>query len=51
LLLGAGAELFGLRWPTLLAVALSLLVVAWGLARLNRIAAVLEGPPPDHDNR
>lgn len=51
LLLGAGAELFGLRWPTLLAVLLSLLVVAWGLARLDRIAAVLEGPPPDHTNR
>jgi MFS family permease len=51
LLLGALGEVFGLRWPTLVAVALSLLVVAWGWARLDRIAAVLEGPPPDHANR
>ncbi len=51
LLLGASGELFGLRWPTLLAVLLSLLVVAWGWARLDRIAAVLEGPKPDHANR
>ena len=51
LMLGAGAELFGLRWPTLGAVVLSLAVVAWGMARLDRIAAALEGPEPDHANR
>ena len=50
LLLGALGEWFGLRWPTLVAVAASLLVVAWSWARLDRIAAVLEGPP-DHANR
>ncbi len=50
LLLGAMGEMFGLRWPTLVAVAASLLVVAWGWMRLDRIAEVLEGPP-DHQNR
>lgn len=52
LILGAAGEVFGLRWPVLVAVALSLLAVAWGLTRLPRIAAALEGPPPDsHANR
>jgi MFS family permease len=51
LLLGAAGEHFGLRWPTLVAVALSLGVVAWGLARLNRMAETLEGGSPDHSNR
>jgi MFS family permease len=51
LLLGAAGEIWGLALPTLLAVLLSLLVVAWGLARLPRMAEVLEGPPPDHANR
>jgi MFS family permease len=51
LILGAAGEVWGLALPTLVAVALSLLVVAWGLARLTAIAAVLEGPPPDHTNR
>ncbi|MBR0653125.1 MFS transporter [Roseomonas terrae] len=51
LILGGLGELFGLRWPTLVAVLLSLLVVAWGLSRLGRIAGALEGPPPDHHNR
>lgn len=48
LLLGVAGEAFGLRWPTLLAVLMSLLVVAWGMARLPRIAEALEGPEPDH---
>ncbi|MBR0678997.1 MFS transporter [Roseomonas eburnea] len=43
LLLGAAGEIFGLRWPTLVAVALSLLAVGWGLARLPRMAPELEG--------
>ncbi|WP_137123725.1 MFS transporter [Roseomonas sp. HF4] len=53
LLLGAAGEVFGLRWPTLVAVALSLLAVAWGLSRMNRMAEALEGsgPPPDAANR
>lgn len=51
LLLGASGELFGLRWPTLVAVALSLLVFAWGMARLDRIAAALEGPGTDASGR
>lgn len=52
LILGAAGEVFGLRWPVLVAVALSLLAVAWGLARLPRIAAALEGPPQEgHTNR
>lgn len=52
LILGAAGEVFGLRWPVLVAVALSLLAVAWGLARLPRIAAALEGPPQEgHANR
>lgn len=45
LILGGLGEIFGLRWPTLVAVALSLLAVAWGLARLNRMAPALEGSP------
>lgn len=52
LILGAAGEVFGLRWPVLVAVALSLLAVAWGLARLPRMAEALEGPPQDgHANR
>lgn len=51
LILGAAGEVFGLRWPTLVAVVLSLLAVAWGMARLSKMAAALEGPPPDHTNR
>jgi MFS family permease len=51
LILGAAGEVWGLALPTLTAVALSLLVVAWGLTRMGRIAAALEGPPPDHANR
>lgn len=49
LILGASGEVFGLVWPTLVAVALSLLVVAWGMARLPRIAAALEGPGASTD--
>lgn len=49
LILGGAGELFGLRWPTLVAVLLSLLVVAWGLANLRRTAEALEGPPPEPD--
>ena len=47
LLLGGAGEVFGLRWPTLIAVGLSLLVVAWGLAILPRMRTALEGPQPD----
>lgn len=42
LCLGASGEIFGLRGPTLLAAALSLLVFAWGMMRLPRMAAALE---------
>lgn len=51
LILGAAGEVFGLRWPTLVAVALSVLAVAWGMARLSRMAEALEGPPPETSNR
>ena len=51
LLLGGAGEVFGLRWPTLIAVGLSLLVVAWGLAILPRMRAALEGPQPDIAHR
>jgi MFS family permease len=43
LVLGAAGEIFGLRLPTFVAMLLSLLVVAWGLRRLPRMAAALEG--------
>jgi predicted MFS family arabinose efflux permease len=42
LCLGAAGEVFGLRGPTLIAAALSALVVAWGMMRLPRMAAALE---------
>jgi MFS family permease len=45
LLLGAAGEIWGLSLPTLVAVALSLLVVAWGLWRLPRMRDALERPP------
>ena len=44
LALGTSGDLFGLRWPTLFAMALALLVAAWGVRRLPRMAAELEGP-------
>jgi len=47
LALGAAGELFGLRLPTLVAVALSVLVFAWGLSRLKRMTRVLEGGTED----
>jgi predicted MFS family arabinose efflux permease len=43
LLLGGLGELFGLRLPTLAAAALFLGVFAWGLTKLKRIEAALEG--------
>jgi MFS family permease len=43
LVLGAAGEIFGLRLPTFVAMLLSLLVVVWGLRRLPRMAAALEG--------
>jgi len=43
LMLGASGEVLGLRLPSLAAVALSAIVLAWGLRRLPRIASVLEG--------
>jgi MFS family permease len=44
LILGAAGEVWGLRWPVLVAVAVSVAVVAWGLARMSRMAEVLEAP-------
>jgi predicted MFS family arabinose efflux permease len=46
LILGAAGEAFGLRLPVMVMVGLALLVFAWGLSRLKRIEAALEGPPP-----
>jgi predicted MFS family arabinose efflux permease len=51
LILGASAEALGLRLPTLIFVALSLLVFAWGLSRFRGIEAALEGPPDEMENR
>lgn len=48
LALGGFGETFGLRWPVLIAVALSLGVFAWGLSRLPRMATVLEAPRTPH---
>ncbi|NKC31577.1 MFS transporter [Roseomonas sp. BU-1] len=45
LALGALGEVFGLRWPTLVAVLLFLGVFAWGVARLRRMQQELEGTP------
>jgi len=45
LILGAAGEAFGLALPALAAVLLSLLAVAWGLARLPRMRGALESPP------
>jgi predicted MFS family arabinose efflux permease len=44
LMLGAAGEIWGLALPTLVAVLLCLLVVAWGMWRLPRMRAALEGP-------
>ncbi|MBX9702051.1 MAG: MFS transporter [Acetobacteraceae bacterium] len=46
LVLGAAGEVFGLRWPVFVAMLLTLLVFAWGLSRLPRMAAVLEVAQP-----
>lgn len=43
LVLGGAGEVFGLRLPVLAAMLLALGVFAWGLTRLPRMAAVLEG--------
>jgi len=43
LALGAAGEVLGLRLPTLAAMALALLVFAWSMTRLPRMASVLEG--------
>jgi hypothetical protein len=43
LALGAAGELLGLRVPTLVAMALALALAAWGVRRLQRMAAALEG--------
>jgi len=45
LALGAAGEAFGLRIPTLVAVAVFLGVLAWGVARLGRMEQVLEATP------
>jgi MFS family permease len=47
LALGAAGEMFGLRWPTLVAVLLFLGVFAWGMTRLRRMQDELEGDPRD----
>jgi predicted MFS family arabinose efflux permease len=47
LALGAAGEAFGLRVPTLIAIALFLGVFAWGMARLGRMERALEGTPAD----
>jgi MFS family permease len=44
LLLGAAGEAFGLRVPTVVAIALFLGVFAWGLTRLRRMEIALEAP-------
>jgi predicted MFS family arabinose efflux permease len=49
LILGAAGEEFGLRLPVMVAVALALLVFAWGLTRLRRIETVLEAPEHAED--
>ncbi|MGK7869376.1 MFS transporter [Falsiroseomonas sp. E2-1-a20] len=49
--LGAAGELFGLQWPTLVAVALFLGVFAWGLTRLRRMERELEGEPASSASR
>jgi MFS family permease len=43
LAIGAAGEAFGLRWPTVMAAAASLAVLAWGWSRLRRMESVLEG--------
>jgi MFS family permease len=45
LLLGGAGEVFGLRWPVLIAMALALAVFAGGLARLRAVGRVLESDP------
>jgi MFS family permease len=45
LALGAAGEAFGLRIPTLVAVAVFLGVLVWGVARLGRMEQVLEATP------
>jgi len=49
--LGAVGQRFGLTTPTLIAVALCLIVFAWGLTRLKRIEAELEGASASSANR
>jgi MFS family permease len=41
--LGAAGEVFGLMWPVLVAVLVFLGVFGWGLTRLRRMEAALEG--------
>lgn len=43
LTVGAAGEVFGLRVPVLVAVVLALALFAWGLTRMRRVAAALEG--------
>ncbi len=47
LALGTAGDLLGLRLPTLSAMALALLVAAWGFGRLPRMSAALEGARED----
>ncbi len=50
LVLGAAGQAFGLRLPTLIFVVLSLVILAWGVTRLDSIAAVLERPAERNDD-
>jgi predicted MFS family arabinose efflux permease len=43
LMLGAAGEIFGMTLPTLAAVLLSAIAIAWGIKRLPAMARVLEG--------
>ncbi|MBY0337666.1 MAG: MFS transporter [Acetobacteraceae bacterium] len=44
LVLGTAGEIFGMRWPTLVAVVMALGVAVWAVLGMQRWAAKLEGP-------
>ncbi|MBX6373799.1 MAG: MFS transporter [Acetobacteraceae bacterium] len=51
LILGLLGEAFGLRWPTIIAALLALVVFGLGMLCLPRMEAALEGPPPQGTGR